>query len=241
LQGAVVLKCINKARANEIQLLEYLHRASGPGNHTIPFTTVLSTQTDKVISMPYRTPLNECGTLPVPTVAKFGRQILEAVQFMHGQRIAHRDLKPENVVVDLHKHQLSIIDYDLAMFVNGRNEMVHGYVGTDGFTAPEVGDDWKERYYSPIAADLWATGSVLEFLLSLSDDPKSPELKQLRSISWQLLSDDPWQRPGADEALLQAKHLPFHKSSEQPRSSQARCRTPEYHPYPQPPELSMAH
>jgi len=72
-------------------------------------------------------------------VANFGRQLLEAVQFMHGQRVAHCDLKPKNVVADLHTHQLSIIDYDLAMFVDGRNEMVRGYVGTDGFTAPEVG------------------------------------------------------------------------------------------------------
>ena len=148
--------------------------------------------------MPYRTPLNECSTLSVSMVANFGRQLLEAVRFMHGQRVAHHDLKPENVVVDLHIHQLSIIDYDLAMFVDGRNEMAHGYVGTDGFTAPEVGDDWKERHY---AADLWATGRVLGFLLPLSDDPKSPELKRLWSISGQLSDDDPGQRPGADEAL----------------------------------------
>ena len=186
--------------------------------------------------MPHRKPLNECSALSVPIVTDFGRQLVEAVWFMHGQGVAHRDLKPENVVVDLHMHQLSIIDYDLAMFVDGRNEMVHGYVGTEGFTAPEVGDDWKERYYSPIAADLWATGRVLEFLLSRSDDPKSPKLKLLRSISRRLLDDDPAQRPGADEALddilLRAKHPPFYKSSEQRDSSQTEYWTPR-HPRPQ--------
>jgi len=87
------------------------------------------------------------------------------------------------------------------MSVDGRDEMVHGYVGTDGFTAPEVGDDWKERYYSPIAADLWATGEVLEFLLYLSDHPKSPALTRLLWISKRLLDDDPEKRPGADNAL----------------------------------------
>ena len=95
--------------------------------------------------MPYRTPLNECSTLSVVMVAHFGRQLLEAVQFLHGQN----DLKPQNVVVDLHTAQLFIIDYDLAMFVDGRNEVVHGYVGTNGFTAPEVGDDWKESTTHP--------------------------------------------------------------------------------------------
>ena len=211
------MKCINKARANEIELLAYLHQTQRPNNHIIPFTRIISTQTDIIISMPYQTPLNECSTLSASMVANFGRQLLEAVQFLHGQKIAHCDLKPENVVVDLHKAQLFIIDYDLAMFVDGRNELVHGYVGTDGFTAPEVGDDWKERYYSPIAADLWAVGRVLEFLLSLSNDPKSPKLKPLRSMSGRLLDDDAAQRPGADKALdilSRAKQLPFRDSSE---------------------------
>jgi len=195
------LKCIDKAHANEIEQLAYLHQTRRPNNHIIPFTKIISTQTDLIISMPYQTPLNECSTLSVPMVTDFGRQLLEAVQFMHGQGVVHRDLKPENVVVDLHKHQLFIIDYDLAMFVDGRDDMVHGYAGTDGFTAPEVGDDWKERYYSPIAADLWATGRVLEFLLSRSNDSESPELKPLWSISRLLSNNDPVQRPGADQVL----------------------------------------
>ena len=69
--------------------------------------------------------------------------------------------------------------------------------------APEVDVDWKERYYSPIAADLWATGRVLEFLLFQSHDPESPELKLLWLISKLLLNHDPTQRPSADaDAVL---------------------------------------
>ena len=196
-----MLKCINDARANEIKLLEFLHRISAPDNHTIPFTIILYARNDTVISMPYRQPLHECRAISVHMAANFGRQLLEAVQFMHARRVAHRDLKPENVVVDLDMLRLFIIDYDLAMWVGGRNDMVHGYVGTDGFTAPEVGDDWKERYYSPIAADLWATGRVLEFLLLRSHDPESPELKLLWLISRLLLNYDPMQRPSADAVL----------------------------------------
>jgi serine/threonine protein kinase len=195
----VVLKRITWT--NEIKLLTYLHQISRPGNHTIPFTTVLSTPTDRVIYMPYKMPLSECSTLSVSIVVDFGQQLLEAVQFIHEQGVAHRDLKPENVVVDLGERELFIINYGLAMSVDGRDEMVHGYVGTDGFTAPEVGDDWKERYYSPIAADLWATGKVLEFLLYLSDHPKSPTLTRLLWISKWLLNDDPEKRLGADNAL----------------------------------------
>lgn len=197
----VVLKCIDNARANEIKLLEFLHQTSTAGNHTIPFTIILSTRNDTIISMPYRQPLNECHAISVHMAANLGRQLLEAVQFMHARRVAHRDLKPENVVVDPDMLQLFIIDYDLAMWVSGRDDVVHGYVGTDGFTAPEVGDDWKERYYSPIDADLWATGRVLEYMLFRSDDPESPELKLLWLISRLLLNDDAIQRPSADVAL----------------------------------------
>ena len=91
--------------------------------------------------MPYQQPLNECNTISVHMAVNFGRQLLEAVQFMHVRGVAHRDFKPENVVVHLGMLQLFIIDYDLAMSVDGRDEVVHGYVATDGFTAPEVGDD----------------------------------------------------------------------------------------------------
>jgi serine/threonine protein kinase len=192
------LKCVNNARANEIKLLEFLHHTSAPNNHTIPFTIILSTQSDTVISMPYKKPLNECNTLSAHMAANFSRQLLEAVQFLHAQRVAHHDLKPENVVADLDMHQLFIIDYDLAIFANDRDVMEHGFVGTDGCTAPEVRD---ETYYSPIATDLWATGSVLKFLLSQSDDPNSPKLKLIWAITGLLLNDDPVQRPGADQVL----------------------------------------
>jgi len=198
------VKCVNNARANDIKLLEFLHHTSAPDNHTIPFTIILSTQSDTVISMPYKKPLNECNTLSVHMVANFSRQLLEAVQFLHAQGVAHRDLKPENVVVDLDMRQLFIIDYDLAIFANGRDDVMEQvFVGTDGCTAPEVRDEpYKgEAYYSPIAADLWATGSVLKFLLSRSGDHNSPKLKQIRAITGLLLNDDPVQRPGADQAL----------------------------------------
>jgi len=83
---------------------------------------------------------------------------------------------------------------------------------------------------------------VLEFLLSLSDDPKSSELKRLRSISGQLLDEDSEQPPGAyealDDILSRAKHLPFYKSSEQHDSSQTEYWTPR-HPRAQLSELAM--
>jgi len=198
----VVLKCIDNTRAYEIHLLEFLHRISTPNNHTIPFTSVLRTGNDTVISMPYYQPLDKWHPTSASTAAPLGIQLLEAVVFLHAHGVAHRDLKPENVVIDVDLLRLFIIDYDLATWVYGRDEVMHGFVGTNGFTAPEVGSSkQKGRYYSPIAADLWATGNILRFMISCIGELDSPELKMLRLISRLLMDDDAKQRPSAKEAL----------------------------------------
>jgi len=86
--------------------------------------------------------------------------------------------------------------------VYGRDEVVHGFVGTSGFTAPEVGSSkQKARYYSPIAADLWATGNIFCSMISCFLELDSPELKMLRLSSRLLMDDDAKQRPSAKEAL----------------------------------------
>ena len=43
------------------------------------------------------------------------RQILEGLQYMHGQAVVHLDLKPENIVcVSPSSHWLKIVDFGLA-------------------------------------------------------------------------------------------------------------------------------
>lgn len=49
------------------------------------------------------------------TSARYMRQILEGMQYMHKQKIIHLDLKPENIVcVDTNGTQIKIIDFGLA-------------------------------------------------------------------------------------------------------------------------------
>jgi serine/threonine protein kinase len=237
-----VLKCISRARASEIETLEFLYRTPSPHhraqyrtslvttcNHTIPFTRILCTQDDIVISMPYYQPLNKWHTITTDAATDLGRQLLEAVHFMHTRGVAHRDLKPENVVADVATGRLFIIDYGLATRVRGRHDVTRGFVGTDGFTAPEVVDSGVGRgFYSPIAADLWATGNILHFLLSHTES-KSPVLKRLQMISSKLLNDDPSQRPSAGDMLALQRagsilsHCApkiVHPSSKRPRMTQ---------------------
>ncbi|KDQ07335.1 hypothetical protein BOTBODRAFT_90940, partial [Botryobasidium botryosum FD-172 SS1] len=91
-------------------------------------------------------------------------QLLEGVAFLHAHGVTHCDLKMDNIVVDLDTGRLFIIDYGLAARVNSEDELVSGYVGTDGWTAPEIGEDDEQsvhRKYSAFRADAWACGRVL--------------------------------------------------------------------------------
>lgn len=50
-----------------------------------------------------------------PSSTQYMRQILEGLQYMHGQAVVHLDLKPENIVcVSPASHWLKIIDFGLA-------------------------------------------------------------------------------------------------------------------------------
>jgi serine/threonine protein kinase len=169
-----------------------------PNNHTIPINDFVSSQNGTIIVMPRYHPLSVYANISIRMALKLGPQLLEAVQFMHSNGLAHLDLKPENIVVDLLRARLFVIDYDSAVEVDDVDDCVSGFFGTEGFTAPEVGD---ETNYSAIRADLWATGNVLQSLLFRCKDLESSELGTLWRISNMLMADNPRERPTADYAL----------------------------------------
>lgn len=52
--------------------------------------------------------------LPLQTVTKLFKMLLEAVSYMHYQGICHRDLKPDNIIVADDFESLKIIDFNVA-------------------------------------------------------------------------------------------------------------------------------
>ncbi|KAM9817011.1 myosin light chain kinase, smooth muscle-like [Neosynchiropus ocellatus] len=100
------------------------------------------------------------------TSARYVRQILEGMQFVHKQNIVHLDLKPENIVcVDTTGTQIKIIDFGLASTLEeGKPLMVMH--GTPEYVAPEVIN------YEPVSlkTDMWSIG-VICFLLLCSESP----------------------------------------------------------------------
>ncbi|PFH49099.1 hypothetical protein AMATHDRAFT_101896, partial [Amanita thiersii Skay4041] len=84
------------------------------------------------------------------------------VRFMHQHNIAHLELKPDNPVVNVPRSHLYVIDFGISCFASSRESVVSGYRGTRTWVAPEVGTrDGFPQTFSPIAADLWATGNII--------------------------------------------------------------------------------
>lgn len=143
--------------------------------------------------------------MPVPVVLHVGQQLLEAVHFIHSRGVAHRDLKPANLIVRPHEGgaagywlELFVIDFNLARQVEGRHVLGHGFVGTEGHTAPEVDHD---RSYSIIEADLWAVGYMIEEMILTNGGVQAAELELLRLACRQLMDPVPARRPSAGEVL----------------------------------------
>eukprot|EP00591_Stephanopyxis_turris_P002318 CAMPEP_0195509124 /NCGR_PEP_ID=MMETSP0794_2-20130614/2143_1 /TAXON_ID=515487 /ORGANISM="Stephanopyxis turris, Strain CCMP 815" /LENGTH=475 /DNA_ID=CAMNT_0040636265 /DNA_START=641 /DNA_END=2068 /DNA_ORIENTATION=- len=93
-------------------------------------------------------------------------QLLNAVNFVHGNSILHRDLKPSNIVVNS-QHQLKVVDWGLGrVFRNDAKIRYENTVATPWYKSPELvlGATNVAHGYGP-AIDMWAVGCIFVELL----------------------------------------------------------------------------
>ncbi|KAG8995111.1 Sperm motility kinase 2A [Tulasnella sp. JGI-2019a] len=151
--------------------------------------------------MPKYTPLQSLSQMSPKEYHYLGLQIVEAVAFLHAERIAHRDLKPANIVVDL-KQELSATRVYIIDFGNARRcaseYRCKGFQGTRGWTAPEVQDGVS---WEPMSAYIWAMAKILLHFAALAGTPD-------QKMSNVVACREPSSRPSA-ASLFNALHPPL--------------------------------
>jgi Protein kinase domain len=123
-------------------------------------------------------------------VCAFGISLLDAVLCLHNAGVLHCDIKPANVVWNTKTKVASLIDFGHAQLANGST----AYVGTEGYTAPEVC-----RMDAPHSHQSEAY-SVGKTLLLICGDMASEQIRQVAGVAHKLSCDDPTNRITLQEA-----------------------------------------
>ncbi len=199
----VILKII--VDSNERQLLQYLTDIKAPSNHIIPLLDSIDLITigKTIIVLPQKSTLDFAIRERPDDAVSLCLQFIEGVAFLHQHKVAHCDLKPDNVVVDTEfesrtspRSRLFIIDLDIAQSVESEETMTEGWCGTPPWIAPELGSrDGPIQRYSPILADRWACGQIINHFAKYFPTYEGARKTWLLVFARQLLDVDPRARP----------------------------------------------
>ncbi|XP_055598776.1 testis-specific serine/threonine-protein kinase 3-like [Uranotaenia lowii] len=133
----------------------------------------------------------------------FFRQLINAVEYIHGMGVVHRDIKCENIVFD-GNFTLKLIDFGFArgnmhpVFAGGKIKPVLSktFCGSYAYASPEI---LKSIPYQPQLSDIWATGVVL-YTMGVGRLPFSNETN-VKLLIKQIMAGPkfPKDRPVSDE------------------------------------------
>lgn len=118
--------------------------------------------------------LDEQEGLEELQAARFMKQILQGLSFLHNHNIAHLDLKPQNLLLtgEYPNCDIKLCDFGISRVIQNGVE-VREILGTPDYVAPEV------LSYEPIslATDIWSVG-VLAYVLVSGFSPFGADTKQ---------------------------------------------------------------
>jgi serine/threonine protein kinase len=91
----------------------------------------------------------------VARLQKITKQVLTALEFIHGMRLIHCDLKPENILIKSYsRSEVKVIDFGSSCFIH---DHLSSYVQSRSYRAPEVILGCRYDY----KIDMWSLGCIL--------------------------------------------------------------------------------
>ncbi|CAD7704676.1 unnamed protein product [Ostreobium quekettii] len=126
-----------------------------------------------------RESLERCERLPEELVARYFKDMVRALDYLHSQRVVHGDLKPENVLVSAHG-EVKLSDFGCSKVIVSGNEYLERCNGTPAFLAPEMMK--PNSRYRGRPTDIYAMGACLYTLVFGRIPFTAPNLYQLFQV-----------------------------------------------------------
>lgn len=146
--------------------LQHSHIVRYLGTQAVPEEDVLYIFTDWVPGGSLASMLRKFGCLPEPVIAKYTRQILLGLDYLHKNRVIHRDIKGANVLVD-DRGTIKLADFGASKRIEGLTEMDNQSLrGTPYYMAPEV----IRQTGHGCPADIWSVGCTV-FQMAMGQPP----------------------------------------------------------------------
>ena len=163
-------------------------------------------------------------------VQYYAYQIIQALKYLHFQRVIHRNLKLANLFLT-DKMELKVGDFGLATKLEHEGEKKRTVCGTPNYVAPEILNEIGYSY----EVDIWSLGVVIYTLLIGKPPFETKDVKTIckrikmneytfpkntiiseaaKDLIEQILILDPLKRPSLDEILA---HDFFHQGTSIPK------------------------
>ncbi|HZU01182.1 MAG TPA: protein kinase, partial [Ktedonobacteraceae bacterium] len=196
--------------------------------------------------------------LPLPTTVSYVRQVADALQYAHDEKVIHRDVKPENMLVG-RRHEVLLSDFGIALIAQSTSsQSKQDVTGTIHYMAPEQirgkPRPASDQYALGVVVYEWLTGdrpfhgSFTEIATQHMFQPPPPLREKnptiapaLEHIVMTALAKEPQQRWASVQAFataleqvgLPAQHSPIPIASpNQPLAPTVAALPPTQHPWP---------